>query len=288
MFQSILVLSLLIASIDGVTMTVSLTFSNGLKSHVDAANVLKTYGFNATFYINSNNLVFLPDYMNVFDVDNLVLQQFEIGGHTKNNTDLTTVNSVKCVDEVCFDRGQLLANGWIVKSFDYPTSNYNAFTDTIVKQCGYSSAQIQNYPETSPSNPYHLGSVVVTPSSTLSDLTSPISSQSSNVIIYNFVGVVSTNSSSVFFQFLEWLKTQRTTSDIAVVSIDWLINGTFTSILAPYSSIPPTPAPDRNAFIKIMVGACSMFVLGCVIVYVAITSRCKGKCKTKCCAKKAK
>lgn len=277
--------SVFVMSIDAKPI-VSLTFSGGFKSHTTVGNVLKSYGFNATFYLNSNNLVFLPDYMTVFDIDALVLQGFEIGGNTRSNTDVTTVNTVDCVDEICFDRGQLLANGWIVKSFAYTNQNYNGVTDTVVKQCGYSTAQIELYGETSKSNPYHIGDIAITPTTTIDQLKQAVS-PSVEWVVYNFKNLtVSTpvDKSSVFIQLLDWLVEKVGNSEVTVLSIDSYINGTFYRIPAQYSSIPPTLSPDKNAFIKIMVGSGCTFILVGVIVYVAITSRCRGKC-TGCCSK---
>jgi hypothetical protein len=62
--------------------TISLTFSDGYKSHMIIAQKLHSLNMNATFFLNSNNLSFKTGWLDVFDINYIVSLGFEIGGHT--------------------------------------------------------------------------------------------------------------------------------------------------------------------------------------------------------------
>jgi hypothetical protein len=65
----------------------------------------------------------------------------EIGGHTVNHTDLTSVNTSIATAEVCNDRQALIAHGFNATDFAYPGGAYNTTVEGIVRNCGYSSAR---------------------------------------------------------------------------------------------------------------------------------------------------
>jgi hypothetical protein len=63
----------------------------------------------------------------------------EIGGHTINHLDLTTLTPSQQEHEVCDDRTQLIAWGFNPTSFAYPFGAFNASAESVIKNCGYTS-----------------------------------------------------------------------------------------------------------------------------------------------------
>jgi peptidoglycan/xylan/chitin deacetylase (PgdA/CDA1 family) len=119
---------------------VTFSFDDAWDNHYNASKVLDSYGLHATFYINSER---------INQEGRLSLQQLkamnktghEIAGHTKTHARLTDLSHEQQEEEICADRGQLLAWGFRATSFAYP---YGANTDNsyeILVKCGYNSAR---------------------------------------------------------------------------------------------------------------------------------------------------
>jgi peptidoglycan/xylan/chitin deacetylase (PgdA/CDA1 family) len=121
--------------------TVSLTFDDGIKDQfTNARPLLQSHGMHGTFYIISGQTN-LSGYMSQADISALAADGDEIGGHTVDHADLTTLSSDDAKREVCNDRVTLLNWGFSVKSFAYPFGAANATAEQAVAYCGYNSAR---------------------------------------------------------------------------------------------------------------------------------------------------
>ncbi|MBT2536343.1 polysaccharide deacetylase family protein [Arthrobacter sp. ISL-69] len=122
--------------------TVTLTFDGGRASQLAAAQVLKSNGLRATFFVNSG-FVGAKDYMTVEDLHALAADGNEIGGHTATLADLTALDPDEAKRQVCNDRTNLTDWGFKVTSFAYPFAAKSPEAEATVAGCGYNSARSQ-------------------------------------------------------------------------------------------------------------------------------------------------
>jgi len=266
---------------------ISLSFNDGYKSHLTVAQWLYSSKINATFFLNSNNLSFKDEWLNVFDVNNLVLMGFEIGGHTLDHLNLATQDSPTILEQVCRDRARLFANGWIATSFSYPLGKYTPLTNLIVGQCGYNSALVDVsignnntstsiiYVQDSMKLPYYDVPVDVSYDELINQVTI-----SKGITIFNFHQVDITINNPLF-RFIDWLKTKRDATDIVVKSIDQLVQQPVRSVPIEYRDTEPTYTPDPDSLLKIYIGAACLCVLFLLVLYVIITTQIKRRKKIK-------
>jgi peptidoglycan/xylan/chitin deacetylase (PgdA/CDA1 family) len=120
---------------------VSLTFDDGRATQTLAGPILQSHGMHGTFYVNSIKLGTSSYYMTWSDVGALAANGNEVGGHTLDHPDLTTVSTDDATRQVCDDRSALVAHGYPARSFAYPYGSYNSTIEAIVKSCGYQSAR---------------------------------------------------------------------------------------------------------------------------------------------------
>ncbi|MFC0582274.1 polysaccharide deacetylase family protein [Micrococcoides hystricis] len=119
---------------------VSITFDDGNTSNARAGHILQKHGLTGTFYIISAFLE-TPNYLSRAELDQLVSDGNEIGGHTLHHRPLPTVDAAEARRQVCNDRDNLLAWGYEVTSFAYPEAESNQAIEKIVEDCGYNSAR---------------------------------------------------------------------------------------------------------------------------------------------------
>jgi len=120
---------------------VSLTFDDGWACQFRYARpILNSFGMRATFFVNSN-LVGGADRMTWEDLEALAADGHEIGGHTLDHPDLTSLEQDEARRQVCEDRDVLVARGLSARSFAYPGGAYDAALTAIVRECGYESAR---------------------------------------------------------------------------------------------------------------------------------------------------
>ncbi len=127
-------------AIVGAETVVSLQFDDGSSSQYQVRSLLLGHGMRATFFVNSTRLG-SNGYMTVAQLHDLQGDGHEIGGHTLDHVDLTTLSAAEAERQVCQDRAALIANGFEVGSFAYPFGAYNAGVEAIVAGCGYESAR---------------------------------------------------------------------------------------------------------------------------------------------------
>jgi peptidoglycan/xylan/chitin deacetylase (PgdA/CDA1 family) len=92
------------------------------------------------------------------ELDTLQSQGDDIGSHTIDHSDLTTLSAAQITQEVCGSRQDMINNGiQNPVSFAYPFGNYNATAESIVQQCGFTNARIGggiSTSNTTPTAPY--------------------------------------------------------------------------------------------------------------------------------------
>lgn len=119
---------------------VSLTFDDTLADQAQVADMAAARGMRVTFFINSPRLD-TSGYLTRAQVIAFEQAGHEIGGHTLDHPNLTTLSTDDARTEICDDRDNLLAQGFRVTSFAYPFGADNTTVQQIVEQCGYNSAR---------------------------------------------------------------------------------------------------------------------------------------------------
>jgi peptidoglycan/xylan/chitin deacetylase (PgdA/CDA1 family) len=120
---------------------VSLTFDDGSADQMQALPILDDHGMNGTFYVNSAQLGNVPYYMTWSQVGQVAAAGNEIGGHTLDHPNLTTLSPAAQVAEICDDRQALVAHGYDPVSFAYPFAAWDATSRAAVESCGYTSGR---------------------------------------------------------------------------------------------------------------------------------------------------
>jgi peptidoglycan/xylan/chitin deacetylase (PgdA/CDA1 family) len=120
---------------------VALTFDDGYAdAFTTALPALRRYGFTATFYIISG-FVGQPGYMSWEQLAALRDAGMEIGAHTIDHLDLTSLDSYEAARQIAQSKADLERGlGINVVSFCYPTGLYNAAIEDEVRAAGYLSA----------------------------------------------------------------------------------------------------------------------------------------------------
>lgn len=123
---------------------VSIEFDDDPHWQWNARQTLIDHGMHATFFVNSGLTTNTPGGWRLTwdQLHQLALDGNEIGGHTLDHNDLTTMTTAQAQNEICTDRQNLLAQGFTnVTSFAYPFGAYNSTVESIVKGCGYTSGR---------------------------------------------------------------------------------------------------------------------------------------------------
>ena len=115
----------------------SLTFDDGTQDHVDVARLLAAHGLSATFYVSSSLIGSTPGYLTWPEVSEIAELGHEIGGHTSNHADLTTLTPDAAAEQVGGDRERLAAKGINALTFAYPYGAENASVRQAVAEAGY-------------------------------------------------------------------------------------------------------------------------------------------------------
>jgi len=148
----------------GAQTVVSLTFDDGWDSQQTAYSMLAAHDMRGTFYINSP-AIGTAGRLTWSQLATFNAAGNEIAGHTLSHVDLTTLSATDAEHEICDDRANLIAQGFIVPDFAYPGGAYDDTTgagsldvSSIVMGCGYASGRgafgLRNITATNDSRPY--------------------------------------------------------------------------------------------------------------------------------------
>ena len=99
--------------------------------------MLAAHGMRGTYYINTGDMWG----MSWSQIHDLADAGHEIGGHTLDHADLTSLSTAEATRQVCDDRNNLIAQGFTATSFAYPYGRNNASVQQVVRNCGYTSAR---------------------------------------------------------------------------------------------------------------------------------------------------
>lgn len=258
------------------TVYVSLTWDDGRASQVESLAVQQARRMPATYYINSSMIGRSPYYMTRAQLDQLAASGNEIGGHTENHLNLTTLAPTDAKAEICNDRNRLISwyGAAAGRSFAYPFGANNSSVQTLVKECGYTSARtttgiasavscLSCRPSESlpPRNPYALSATTsVSSSTTLADLIFQVDQASANGggwVIYTMHDMGTTPDTLgidpvLYGQFLDWLASR---SDVQVRTVGDIMGlGLVSDSTAQTSPQRPpvlTPVPMKNADLEL-------------------------------------
>ncbi|MBP1135999.1 peptidoglycan/xylan/chitin deacetylase (PgdA/CDA1 family) [Arthrobacter sp. PvP023] len=119
---------------------VSLTFDDGLGSQLAAAQELKAHGLVGTFFITTS-FVGQSGFLTQANLNTLVADGNEIGGHSVTHPDMTTLSAAAASAEACNSKSTLEGWGFTVRNFAYPFAAENATAQSAVRGCGYASSR---------------------------------------------------------------------------------------------------------------------------------------------------
>jgi len=120
---------------------VSLTFDDGSADQMAAVTSLAAHGMRGTFYINSGLVGTDSYHMDWSQVAVTAALGNEIGGHTANHSDLTTLSPAEQTQAICDAHQALAARGYDPVSMAYPYAKWNAASRTAAQSCGFTSAR---------------------------------------------------------------------------------------------------------------------------------------------------
>lgn len=119
---------------------VTLGFDDGYASHASVGPMLTARGMHGTFYVISG-YVGQPGFLSWPQVTALAAAGHEIGGHTLDHTNLTTVDATEARRQICDDRTALQSHGLQVTDFAYPYGAFDGQAEDAAAACGYDSAR---------------------------------------------------------------------------------------------------------------------------------------------------
>ena len=123
------------------TTIVSLTFDDGWACQYEHARpILAAHGMRGTFFVNSN-LVGAADRVTWSELETMANEGHEIGGHSLEHPDLTSLEPEEARRQIGEDRAALLERGFAPRSFAYPGGAFDAPVARMVRRCGYASAR---------------------------------------------------------------------------------------------------------------------------------------------------
>ncbi len=128
------------SSANAAQTVITIGLDDGLASQFQHRSLLDEHGFKATYFVNTNK-VGTAGAMTWAQLQQVASEGNEVGGHTLDHINLTTVSTTEAQRQVCDDRNNLVGHGYDPKNFAYPNGAWNAAVKTIVSGCGYLSAR---------------------------------------------------------------------------------------------------------------------------------------------------
>ena len=242
---------------------VSITFDDTYADTIPALDLLKARGVPATLYVNSLRIGFNSRYLSRAQLKAYADSGFEIGGHTLNHEDLTSLTPQAAKDNICQDRTNLINLGYRVTSFAYPFGAEDASVQQAVRECGYNSGRITSdlRSPTSclrcgtanalpPANPYEIRTPsTIRPSYSLEQIEGMVTQAENDQggwvpLVFHHVSDDPAEDNAIplarFTAFLDWL--QARPSSTVVRSVDQVVGGSVQPL--PGSN---DPVPDADS-----------------------------------------
>jgi peptidoglycan/xylan/chitin deacetylase (PgdA/CDA1 family) len=169
---------------------VSMTFDDQYEDQwLYAAPLMQAHNMTGTYYvITSDSDAGFECCMSWSQLGTLQAQGNDIGSHTIDHPDLTTLSVSDMTSEICGSRQDMISHGITdPESFAYPFGKHNPTVESVVQQCGFNNARVgggisnSNFTPTAPyietippKDPYALSTIAVDGASpmNLSDLES--------------------------------------------------------------------------------------------------------------------
>lgn len=169
---------------------VSLTYDDQYEDQwLYSVPLMQAHKMTGTYYvITSDSDAGYQCCMSWAQLDTLLAQGNDIGSHTVDHPDLTTLTTAQMTSEICGSRQDMISHGIPdPQSFAYPFGKYNSTVENVVQQCGFNNARAgggisnSNFTPTAPyietippKDPYALRTIAVDGASpeNLSDLES--------------------------------------------------------------------------------------------------------------------
>lgn len=121
-------------------LVVTTSWDDGHPSDIRLADLLAKYGVRGTFYVPCRNSEGRP-VLSKAELTSLAAS-FEIGGHTRDHVDLTTLTTQSAFDQIVSNKASLEDQlGREITGFAYVRGYYNPLVRELVKQAGYRYAR---------------------------------------------------------------------------------------------------------------------------------------------------
>ena len=120
---------------------VTFTFADTNKSQTAVGPLFAKYGMRSTFHLNSGRIGRGSGDLSLADVRALAAAGHEIASHTIDHVRLDEVSLEEARHQICDDRARLMALGFPVTSFAYPSSSDTPEARQIVIECNFNSAR---------------------------------------------------------------------------------------------------------------------------------------------------
>lgn len=128
------------ASALGAQTVVSLTFDDAWANQTAARSILAEHGMLGTFYVNSNT-VGTSGQLSWAQLEAINADGHEIAGHTLDHLTLWGADDEEAIRQICEDRQNILAQGFVLTSFAYPGGDFEPKHESMVRDCGYASGR---------------------------------------------------------------------------------------------------------------------------------------------------
>jgi peptidoglycan/xylan/chitin deacetylase (PgdA/CDA1 family) len=220
--------------------TVVVSFDDGYRNIAPALDAMKERGMVGTVYVNSQRIGFSENFLTRTQLNGYVAAGFEVGGHTLDHSDLTTLSLDEMRNNVCADRTNLMNLGWPVTSFAYPFGAENSEVRAAVADCGYNSgrgigelkspdscAGCDVAEDIPPADPYAIRTSTSIQTPWTLDQVKSMVTQSENgggglvsLVFHNICDACTTNSMSLanFTALMDWLKERPASTEVKTIN----------------------------------------------------------------------
>lgn len=245
------------ASTSNARTIVSLTFDDGYANqYTNAGPILASHGMQGTFFV-STGFLGSSGYMTWSQVSSLAAAGNEIGGHTLDHPDLTTLTGAQARQEICADRNALFQHGLGATDFAYPDGAFNPGVESIAQECGYNSARTTSWygsgcgnPCTDaipPRDPYATTIVAFGGSQTVAAIENNIMAAEAHggwaqIVIHRVCDGCEANATSPgdLSALLDWLE-PRAAQGTAVETVGQVVGGPVKPPVDPDAAVPSAP-----------------------------------------------